>query len=423
MTLTMDSKLRKTQSWNEKYSSDGGEDSDKGKGKRTLSWSEKYSDDIKQESSKIAALRQRRKSVAAGMGLPPIDEDKNIESVSRKSPSENNGREVAFNRTSRRASVAPTTSIASHWSAVSSDSNPESIFRREPWTSKPGSLNTNRRISIATRQDSFNRRGSIANMLGRRTSFRTIGGRVTTLLRAKNAFARLKGKPSVQIEDEGKVSDFEIKELPKEPRFASTLSAEAQYAIMKGYEDVVHNYLCNTYPEYRNLLRRSRTPQTGVTVKSGEKEKKKRKVAVTEKEDEIDGDEETNDDIVTSTPEPTESSPRSYLPSNHDARGSPASPRSYSTSDGSSPRSLNRTTTTNYSRNLAHYRSLPSIAPSKDRQLVMTYRYQCAMDILDNIRQQMGLQPLSPRVKTPKTTAVKEFNSWSYVWNKEFEVK
>ena len=408
-------KLKKTQSWNEKNLLEN-EDS-KSPARRTQSWNEKYSDN-KQEHSKLAGLRQRRKSVASDMTLPPIDEITNSKTVPRKSPSETSSGDSAFGRTSRRASVASTTSLLAYWSAASTDSNPDSIFKREPWTNKPGGANMKRRGSSTERRDSFIRRGSNSNLANRRTSFRTIGSRVTTLLKAKHAFARLKRKPAMKIVEDDKDMSFEIKELPKQPRFASTLSAEAQYAIMKGYEDVVHNYLCNTYPEYRNLLRRSRTPPNGVTVKPGENDENKKTDDKKDGEDTVDGNEEVSkDDIVTSTPLPGVSSPHE-----HHIRPFPTSPLPYCRTGSGLPRSLSRTTTGG-SRFFAHYRSLPNIAPSKDRQLVMTYRYQCAMDILDNIRQQMGLQPLSPRVKTPKTTAVKEFNSWSYVWNKEFEVK
>ena len=408
----MDSRLRKTQPWNEKFTSDDeDEQPEKSQPKRTLSWNDKL-EKSKQEASKFAPLRQRRKSIAPDMSLPPIVENKDtINNSSRKPQSVSSGREVSFNRASRRASVASTTSLYDHWSAASTESSLDSVLRRGSWANKPS----------ATSRGSFNRRGPITKLLAGRPSFRTIGTRVTTLLRAKNAFARLKRKPVVKVADTvEKTTDLEIKELPKHPRFASTLSAEAQYAIMKGYEDVVHNYLCNTYPEYRNMLRRSRTPQGGVKVKPGEKENKEeghKNGDTTDGADQVDGQEENQDEdqVVTSTPLPGDSaSPRSHISPNH-LRRIASSP------DNHLPRSYSRIGTT--SRNLARYNSLPSIAPSKDRQLMMTYRYQCAMDILDNIKQKMGLHPLSPRMKAPKATPVKEFNSWSYNWNNEFEVK
>ena len=419
MALVMENnKLRKTQSWNENNLQKI-EDS-KLTGRRTLSWSEKYAGE-KQEQSKLAGLRQRRMSLAPDLSLPPIDENMNFKTISKMPASETSSGGAVFPRASRRASVASTTSLTAHWSAVSSEATPDSIFKREPWTSSPNA-NLNRRPLIA-RRDSFNRRGSVTSLVNRRASFRTIGNRVTTLLRAKNAFARLKRKPTTKVVDDDKDKDMslEIKELPKQPRFASTLSAEAQYAIMKGYEDVVHNYLCKNYPEYRDLLRRSRTPPNGVTVKPGEENKHHTKEHAGE--DDVDGNmDEIKDDIITSTPLPGALSSHLSLPSEHHIRPFPTSPLPYSRQDTGLHRSLSRMPTPG-SRSLTHYRNLPNIAPSKDRQLVMTYRYQCAMDILDNIRQEMGLQPLSPRVKTPKSTAVKEFNSWSYVLNKEFEVK
>ena len=396
----MDSKLRKTKSRNEKFSTDDDEEkSETSQPKRILSWHDDNLAKPKQETSQFARLRQRRKSIAPDMSLPSINENKNIiNNRSRKQPPVTSGREVSFNRSARRASVASTTSLLDHWSAASTDSSLDSVLKRGSWANKS------------------NRRGPATSLLARRTSFRTIGNRVATLLRAKNAFARLKRKPTVQIEQNvEKNADKEIKELPKQPRFASTLSAEAQYAIMKGYEDVVHNYLCNTYPEYRNLLRRSRTPQGGVKVKPGEKEKEKKNGEAADGNDEVDGQGEHQNEVVTSTPLPGDSaSPRSHI--------SPSHPRSTATSpDHHLPRSHSRVGTA--PRKLSRYNSLPNIAPSKDRQLMMTYRYQCAMDILDNIKQKMGLHPLSPRMKAVKATPVKEFNSWSYNWNNEFEVK
>ena len=377
------------------------EQSETSQPKRTLSWHDDHLQKPKQESSQFSRLRQRRRSIAPDMSLPPIDESKNIiNNGSRKLPSVSSGREVSFNRSARRASVASTTSLFDHWSAASTESSLDSVLNRGSWAKKT------------------NNPGSTSNLLARRTSFRTIGNRVATLLRAKNAFARLKRKPVVQIEAKvEKQAEIDIKELPKHPRFASTLSAEAQYAIMKGYEDVVHNYLCSTYPEYRNLLRRSRTPQGGVKVKPGEKNKNKEHghSEAADGSDEVDGQGEHHNEVVTSTPLPGDSaSPQSHISPNH--------PRSTTSSpDHNLPRSYSRIGTSQ--RTLARYNTLPNIAPSKDRQLMMTYRYQCAMDILDNIKQQMGLHPLSPRMKSVKATPVKEFNSWSYNWNNEFEVK
>ena len=49
--------------------------------------------------------------------------------------------------------------------------------------------------------------------------------------------------------------------LPKLPRFTTFMTPPAQFCVMKGYEDILHEKLAEKFPDKKNLLRRSRTPR------------------------------------------------------------------------------------------------------------------------------------------------------------------
>lgn len=53
--------------------------------------------------------------------------------------------------------------------------------------------------------------------------------------------------------------DYE-EEMPEKPRFCATLSTEAQYAIFKGYEDVLIDRISSSLPCSENTARIKRTP-------------------------------------------------------------------------------------------------------------------------------------------------------------------
>lgn len=262
---------------------------------------------------------------------------------------------------------------------------------------------------------------------GRRPSFATIGNRVTSLLKAKNAFSglknlRRKSKDQANIHVELEPGCFEIKELPKEPRFASTLSAEAQYAMFKGYEDVVYRNLCNQFPEQVHLLRRNRTPVTGIVVKVTEQKDSSSDWTESPRKSEHNYIEQvmrvnkprasisTQDSLTSSTPEINARTPPSNTPS----------PITYSITrlQGDQPDATQAPTSDSSNR------SKPTEFPriQQKQKLVMTYRYQSAMDVLDILREQQGMHRLSPRVSTVRPIEpVREYNTWSHVWSREFE--
>lgn len=376
--------------------------------------------------------QKQRASVAPDTKLPPITETPPASSPTSQSSKGSKSRsdnDNPFRRNSRRPSLALSSSSSSSRDSTTSP------------TSRRSSLNAPGRNSIdlsksenIIKQVEKQRRGSVLNVMpnGRRASFRTLGARVTTLLKAKNAFARLKNRQGIvtdEDEDDSKV--FEIDKMPHTPRFASTLSAEAQYAMMKGYEDVVYSNICNQYPEYRPMLRRNRTPHSGITVSPPKRKDAHHRLLETctvsgKLEDVVDGKSDDasvsqmeSEPPTTSTPTPEDKSdqtPRDTLTT------SPV-PRSLS-NISHSPREKENTSPCMRSASKHKHVKRHVDRPDKEQQLVMTYRYQRAMDILDNIRMHQGWHALSPRMKAEhRIEPLKEYNSWSYVWNHEFVPK
>lgn len=286
----------------------------------------------------------------------------------------------------------------------------------------------------------------------RRISIGTIGKSMTALLRAKNAFAQHRNRKLHIQNDDIDDSSCEIKQLPRKPRFASTLSTEAQYAMMKGYEDQVYRNLCNQFPEYKPVLRRNKTPHHGIKIKLHDIPSMDDDVEVNARsgsEDEAEADSESPEpgapesaiDAVDGqlTDMNFAQSPRlvtadCQLP----GLNSITSPR-LATADGqlpglnsiTSPRLASSCAVTPRTKMLdtnprlvqtAHRRRSGFPKVKNTPALVMTYRYESAMDILDSLRERQGQHRLSPRkTSTVARAPVKEYNSWSYVWSREFE--
>ncbi|KAK3592839.1 hypothetical protein CHS0354_028915 [Potamilus streckersoni] len=255
---------------------------------------------------------------------------------------------------------------------------------------------------------SISRRLSIQNR--RRSSFKVPGTKVHSMIRVKRALEKINrnGEEENEHGEEARKSK-DIKEMPKYPRFASTLSAEAQYAMMKGYEDVVYNYLCESYPEYQPLLKRTKTPVSGVKIRPNvPTDEPKKSDLISEDQGENDHVDVDKKDSMTDDPKPFSAKNRSYsvygsdifaLRKRSDVKGSDKRP------------------------GLSRALSLPHLA-AKDRQLVMTYRYQSVMDILDTIRKQLGMHLLSPRVmgNHQEIKPLQDYNMWANAWNQEFKI-
>lgn len=213
-------------------------------------------------------------------------------------------------------------------------------------------------------------------------SFKSLGGKVASMVRAKMAFQRTKLSA---IDDQNEMTV--IKELPKKPRFSTFMSPEAQFAMMKGYEDNVYGKISRSHPESKPFLRRNKTPEQPIDIKDVKR--------------------------------PAISRQQSLL----DVRKSPFSPLFSSTPRSSSEsENTRRPHTAHRIRSFSRSQSLPTFVP-KEKQLVMTYRLQSAMDMLDTLRTRDGENPLSPRIKSAKSVIKPvEFNQWTQAWSKEFQL-
>lgn len=232
-------------------------------------------------------------------------------------------------------------------------------------------------------------------------------GRFSTILKAKLAF-KTKKKPKVDDSNNDNDDDIDEKdaevELPKEPRFSTTMSTEAQYAMLKGYEDTVYDCLYKEYPECRQKLKRNKTPLHKVDI------------VVDGKNNICDNNASCNKN-QDSNEEPLVDG--STMCSPESADGVVSVP--------SAPRALRRAsvpcTSISKPKILTRINSLPNMIP-RQKQLVISYRLQSAMDILDTVRNGLGFNYTSPRVKASvkPIRPVKDYNRWSSVWGKEFNV-
>lgn len=192
---------------------------------------------------------------------------------------------------------------------------------------------------------------------------------------------------------------FEIKQLPERPRFASSLSQEAQFAIMKGYEDLVYSNLCKQYPQHSRKLHRTETPHRPTVVRYS---------------DPSIGD--------------TYGGENAYYGKDS---GIPVTSGSVAVnSDDQGDKATGNVTLSNASTKttvVLQYGPKGNKTPTQKTQekskLKMTYMCESGMHILDDLREEQGLYRLSP--KRAGITSLGEpyrvYNSWSHGWSKGFE--
>ena len=244
--------------------------------------------------------------------------------------------------------------------------------------------------------------------------FFALGNKVKNLVKCKLAF-QMKPKSNNDGGTDRTNTMEAIHKMPAAARFSSFLSPEAQYSMMKGYEDVLRNQLVQSNPEYSTILVRNKTPMNRIGIRkqtSGAgnlqttNEADDKSVFYSDDEAEQESDEQSDQDVDWHP----EAGHGKFESKNVTRR--PSLPSSRNTVSRNSP-----------SRCLKRTRSLQVIP--HDRRLVMTYRLESAMDILDTIRHKRGMVPLSPRVvqESRKITPVTDYNSWATVWCKEFKVK
>ncbi|KAL8581281.1 hypothetical protein ACOMHN_028307 [Nucella lapillus] len=306
----------------------------------------------------------------------------------------------------------------------------------------------------AAGQPSTGRRGSKITFLG-------AGRRVSMLLKYKQA---IKGRTKDALPEDGEEEEEEnpmkaIRELPQNPRFSTFMSPEAQYAMMKGYEDKLYERISGSNPVATHSLQRSKTPS-------------QKKISIVDQEE--DGGEE--EEVVEGSRGSPEVKSTSTVATTTSSKTIPTTTRrlsvSMALSDGTSP-SLDRSSSTTTppgmvtisvpylkplrrlsvavtsrayhangnggmmvpmedpleSHNIQRSQSLSTLDPpgglSLNKRLVLTHRLQSAMDMLDGLKEKDSELSLSPRLVRGKNRqggdVVKNFNSWSQVWNKEFK--
>ncbi|XP_046354178.2 uncharacterized protein LOC124133723 [Haliotis rufescens] len=236
-----------------------------------------------------------------------------------------------------------------------------------------------------------------------KTMFAGLGRKVTSMVRARLAF---QGDNKKRDEIMNSNTMEAIHEMPKAPRFSSFLSPEAQYAMMMGYEDVLHHQLSMSHPEYRSVLRRNKTPMIRmgiVKLKHGKIGASRTSLAVGDGG----GDSDPETEATPAPPEVDEDDMDEMCRADSPSRKTMA------------PSATN--TSTLFSQKTSLRKSKAQMIPL-DRRLELTYRMESAMDILDTLRRHHGQPPISPRVRLNKRAIapIRDYNSWTNVWKREF---
>ncbi|KAK0062312.1 muscle M-line assembly protein unc-89 [Biomphalaria pfeifferi] len=275
-----------------------------------------------------------------------------------------------------------------------------------------------------------------------KVNFQTVTNKVTRLLNARRAFLPRK---SISKEE-----DFDVNaadKLPKTPRFSSSLSAEAQYALMKGYEDKIADTLTQKYPEFQDLIKRNKTPHHSIAISDKSWSKRKRKPKELQPT-------EHGGDIAESK--------HNMINTENETLGKEAQPEHIKSQDSSQTQkeffqqsSFPKETVNSCLANLRRLslvfpvlasnksekednmldgrafttrmaqrsHSLSSTAPStvpRERQILLSYRLERAMDLVDTMRP-VCENTLSPRISGRREAPVVDYNHWADVWATEFE--
>ncbi|ELT93455.1 hypothetical protein CAPTEDRAFT_191414 [Capitella teleta] len=181
--------------------------------------------------------------------------------------------------------------------------------------------------------------------------------------------------------------------LPETPRFCATLSPEAQFAMMKGYEDELLRHL-KSQVKSKDMLFRVKTPLNRVSA-----------IQLA--------------NLGRDPPETTKSEGHPIRrPSNKTANkidlNMPMRSRTYDSQScllksksklSPRPHTVSETIST-----------IP-----KEKQLQLSVRFQKAMDILDNLKQSQGLPVISTKNKKTIDNPLATYNTWSQGWCREFQ--
>lgn len=232
-------------------------------------------------------------------------------------------------------------------------------------------------------------------------NFHKLGGKVKNLLKIKRAFGA----------DDREDVITTVKLLPSEPRFSSSLSPAAQFAMMKGYEDAVYEQICKQFPASKLFLRRNKTPTRGsVDLNDNENSSNMSKVSEGKDNNETEITEgfQHADDSLCRLEKSVSSEKIDILRSSK-----------MTTKDEKLSKSSN---------SLTRPHSFPvvggKLAVPRERKIILSQRLQSAMDILDTVRGSGDLNTISPRIKKypRKIQPVSDFNQWSSLWSNEFKI-
>lgn len=172
--------------------------------------------------------------------------------------------------------------------------------------------------------------------------------------------------------------------FPRSPRFSSTMSVEAQYTILKCYEDRLVRLLSDNYPDYSSLLHRTDSPSNG-------------HVALRRQDGGDCSSEDEEEEAEDSGPEDFQLRSTRSLP-----------PSLYGRSAGPRPQMPQS----------ARPDRRPNARVPHHRQLALSRRLQMAHKLLDTVSE----RPTGSAVKE-KLNPIQGYNVWADGWREEFDVK
>lgn len=220
-------------------------------------------------------------------------------------------------------------------------------------------------------------------------------------------------KPVPEADNTKTNTEEEVK-MPEQPRFSATLSPEAQYAMLKGYEDILLNNLKNEKKQQNNeekdagTLFRVKTPH--------------HKVASLHlngcDEDCIDEEDEKQAEVREILPSKDSMGRKAW-----DIRPAPYLGQLYRIdSKDDMGKGINRRDSKALLAKRSDSQDIGKALP-KDKQLLLTHRFHCAMDILDTMKESQGVMVTSPRYKQRRIKPVDNYNAWSKEWSREFKLE
>ncbi len=198
----------------------------------------------------------------------------------------------------------------------------------------------------------------------------------------------VRGKaPGALPEPVGDADALDNVPMPRSPRFTSSMSVEAQYTILKCYEDRLWRVLTNCYPDYSSLLHRATSPANGYV--SLRRQNDSAEEESDDQEDEGDRDSGVEEGYHMRS---TRSLPGSLY--NHTTSARPHMTQS------------------------ARLDRHPNVRVPHHKQLALSRRLQMAHKLLDTVAE----RPTGTG-RNEKLNPIQGYNSWTQGWREEFDVK